>query len=79
MGRVADDLVLAFNELEDAVCQYLYEAHHQTLVDIVDCDHAAGVCWCGYKKSYENLLAALRRKPEIKSKTKSAYDFGCNE
>lgn len=66
MGRIDDELVTAFNELEDAVCAYLYEAHNQTLVDVVDCDHTAGVCWCDYKKSYVNLLAALRRKSEIK-------------
>ena len=76
MERIDDELATAFDELEDAVCAYLHEAHNETLADIIDCDHNAGVCWCGYKKSYENLLVALRRKSEIK--LQSPLDLRCS-
>jgi hypothetical protein len=48
-----------YEKLQHAASEYLYQAHNQTLADITDCDHVAGVCWCDYILAFVNLRNIL--------------------
>ncbi len=78
MNRAIDEVLAAFNALEDAVYEYLHEAHNETLIDVIDCDHHADVCWCRYKESYKKLIAALYKNSKIKSVAKNNFVCKCD-
>lgn len=71
-----EDIAAHCLELENAIAQYIYEAHIKSLEGVNFCDHEVGVCFCSYFEALHKVIEVVSKSPFKDGSNKKYFSDG---